>query len=619
MTGNPLARQPALLRRSITTLWQALNWSRLVVVNGLFLVLILFFIAALLTDRTPRVPDGAALVLELNGRIVEQLAYEPPAMLLVRRGVDDSRRDEILLQDILDALDIAASDPRVQVAVLKLEGLRPSGLSKLQAVGQALGRVRESGKPVIVHGEHYTQSQYYLAAYADEVYLDPMGAVLLQGFGVYRTYFRSALERLRIQVHAFQVGTYKSALEPYLRDDMSQADRQATLAWLDALWNAYCGGVAEQRHMPADAVHGFADSLAAHVDATQGDLARLALQRGLVDSLADRRQVEQRLIELTGEQNGDYRQIGFRAYLQANQDRTQWSSGPRDARVGLITGRGVILGGDQQAGRIGADTVSRLLRQAREDATIRAVVLRLDSGGGSALAAETLRREVLLTREAGKPVVASLSSVAASGAYWIASAADAIWAAPTTLTGSIGIFGAVPSFEHTLDALGIHVDGVGTTSMAAAFDPRQEIDPATARIMQQTVEHGYARFLQVVGAGRNMPPDEVDAIGQGRVWDAVTARELGLVDHLGELDDAIAAAAEFADLERFRVIRLQPVPGTRERIMRWLTGLASGFLAPQDDTWLHGVRQAVAQLTPLVLLDDPRGLYAWCVGCSILH
>lgn len=609
--------KPARFRRSVSLLWRTLDWSRRLTINLLFLAVVVIFLGALMSERKVDVPHGAVLVLDPRGEIVEQLSYEPPAMLLLREGIEEGGRNEVLVQDLVDALELAAADGRIKALLLDMEGLRPSGLSKLQALGTALQRFRAADKRVIARGEHYTQSQYFLAAHADELYLHPMGVVFLQGFGVYRTYFRSALERLRIQVHAFQVGTYKSALEPFLRDDMSTADREATMDWLQVLWNAYCRDVAAQRNLPLEAVHTFADELPAQVEQVDGDLARLALERGLVDSLADGQQVRQRLIGLVGEQNGDFRQIGFRQYLRAVRTADK-SQGPADARVGLVVARGMILGGKQHAGRIGAETVGALLRRAREDDAIRAVVLRLDTGGGSALAAETIRREVVLTQRAGKPVVASLSSVAASGGYWVASAADEIWAAPTTLTGSIGIFGAIPTFQSSLDALGIHTDGVGTTHMADAFDPRRELDPGTARVIQQTVEHGYARFLQVVAAGRGMTRDEVDAVGQGRVWAGTKAQELGLVDHLGETDAAVAAAADLAGLEDYGVTPIEPEADRRETLMRWLAGLAAGALAPQDPGWIRLLGQLNAQVTPVMGMTDPQGLYAWCLRCSAL-
>jgi protease IV len=614
---NP--RRPAMgrIRRLLSLAWHTVDITRRVFLNLLFLLLMLVALVAIFADDETPVPAGAALVLAPRGQIVEQLSYEPPALLLVREGVEEENRNESLLSDLLTALELAAEDQRIGAVVLDLSHLESSGLSKLQELGRALTQFRTSGKPVIACGDHYTQTQYYLAAHADEVYLDPMGAVFLRGFGAYRGYYHSALEKLRIQVHVFRVGTYKSALEPYVRDDMSAADRGATLAWLDTLWGAYCSDIAAQRELSPQAIRALVQEMPSHVDRLGGDMAQLAVEQNLVDDLMRRHQLRQRLIELVGEDDGDFRQISMSRYLDSPRPDHKLLASAKQ-QVGVIVARGLILDGKQRNGRIGSETLAALLRRARRDAEVQAVVLRIDTGGGSAFAAEVIRQEVLQTVAAGKPVVASLSSVAASGGYWIAAAADQIWASPTTLTGSIGIFGAFPTFERSLDALGVHVDGVGTTERAGAFDLRQPLAPGLSQMLQRNVERGYERFLEVVAEGRGMTRDQVDSVAQGRVWSGLSAQELGLVDALGDLDAAVAAAAELAGLESYGTVLIESELDPRELLMRWLAGLATGVMAPRDSHWLYSLQHLTDQLSILAHMNDPQGLYAWCPGCDTL-
>ena len=531
-----------MIRRLFRFLWRVVDVTRRLVFNLLFLLLLMIFLVALLMGEDEEVPEGAALVVAPEGEIVEQLTYVPPAVLLFREGVDEEVQEETLLRDVIEAIDLAGEDPRIKALLLDTDRMGRAGISKLQEIGAALQRFRESGKSVVAGGDYYNQGQYYLAAHAEEVYLHPMGGVLLHGYGVYPTYFKSALEKLLVQVHAFRMGTYKTALEPFLRDDMSPEAKEANLAWLGMLWESYKADVVARRGLPAGAIEDYVNGIAGHLERVGGDMGKLALEMGLVDGLKSRDQVRQRLIELVGRDEGgkNFKGISFDRYLHLARPATELTGLLTD-KVGVIVGRGVIMNGKRPEGAIGGDSMARLIHRARNDGRIGAVVLRLDSGGGSAFASEIIRREVELTRKAGKPVVVSMSSVAASGGYWIAAAADEIWAAPTTITGSIGIFGSIPTFERSLDALGIHADGVGTTELSGAFDLRRPLQPVAARIMQQVIENGYRRFIERVVEGRKMSEEAVEAVAEGRVWTGEKALELGLVDQLGGLQEAIAA------------------------------------------------------------------------------
>jgi protease-4 len=562
------------------------------------------------------VPEGAALVLAPEGEIVEQLSYVPPAVLLLREGVEEEVKEETLLRDLIDAIELAREDERIGALVLDLDQLTRAGLSKLQEIGAALERFRESGKPVVASGDFFTQGQYYLAAHASEVYLHPMGGVLLYGYGTYPTYMKSALERLLVRVHAFKVGSYKTALEPFLRDDMSDEAREANLAWLEVLWAAYRKDVTIQRALPEGVVDGYVNDMVEHLDQAEGDVGQMALDLGLVDDLKTRSQVRRRLVELVGAGRDGFRQIRHDRYLELARPASELASLMR-SKVGVVVGRGMIVDGKRRAGQIGGDTLAGLLKRAREDGTIRAVVLRIDSGGGSAFASEVIRQEVLLMREAGKPVVASMSSVAASGGYWMAAPADEIWAAPTTITGSIGIFGAMATFERSLDAIGVHADGVGTTDLAGSFDPRRPLNPLVAGVMQRVVERGYGRFLEIVAEGRGMSMEEVAEVAEGRVWAGETAQRLGLVDGLGGLEEAIAAAAQRAGLEDYDVTYVEREPTPREQLITMLASQARGLFGETGYAALKAFDGIVGELDIIGLMNDPQGAYAWCLACGV--
>ncbi|MGW8187434.1 MAG: signal peptide peptidase SppA, partial [Desulfobacterales bacterium] len=400
--------------------------------NLLFIAVVVLVIGLLLSGTEDRFPSGSALVLAPVGKIVEQSTET----LLVERFYGTTTGAETVLRDLIDGIDAARNDPKIKILVLDLEKLEGAGISQLQEIGEAFERFRAEGKTIIVYGDSYDQRQYYLAAHADRLYLHPMGQVWLSGLGIYRHYFKSALDKLQIEFHVFRVGVYKSALEPFMRNDMSADDRESNQAWLSVLWEAYKTDVAALRRLPAERIDDYINNLDDNLAAEGGDAARLALTSGLVDELKTRDEVRDELIRLVGEdENRDsYKKVAFETYI-ANMLPKLRRPGTESSRVGLIVAEGIIMDGKQPAGRIGAESTAELIRRAREDEKVKAVVLRIDSGGGSAVASEMIRRELELTRKAGKPVVVSMSSIAASGAYWISVAADEIWALPTTITG----------------------------------------------------------------------------------------------------------------------------------------------------------------------------------------
>lgn len=596
--------------------WRILEGIRKVLHLVLLLVIFGFILAALHTS-IPTVPRSAALVIAPQGELVEQLSSDP-----VRRAFGQASggpAPETLLRDVTEAIAAAKSDERIKLIVLDLGELDSSGLSKLQEIGAALRDFRGAGKRVVVGADSLDQTQYYLAAHAGEVYLDPMGLVYLDGFSYYRMYLKDAIDKLAVDVNVFRAGTYKSYTDQYSRSDMAPSEREESSAWLGALWSAYQQDVTRARSLPAGALAGFIADQAAALQAVNGDAAKLALQRGLVTALKSRRQMADELKGLVGEDEDthSFNAIAMTQYLAAIRSKHVFKSKP-EAKVGIVVAAGEILDGHQPPGTIGGESTAELLREARYDNTVKAVVLRVDSPGGSMFASEQILREVQSLRKAGKPVVVSMSTYAASGGYYISAAANQIFASPTTLTGSIGVFSVVPTFQRTLEKLGVKVDGIGTTPLAGDMRMDRPLTPATRQILQTSVDHAYAEFLRRVGDGRKKPVEDVDKIAQGRVWAGVDAQRIGLVDHLGGLKDAADAAAKLAELgSDYDVDYIEPELSLRQELLMQLRSETlhmaqiAGLIPPRSD--IEKVLDPVLeQARAIARLNDPRGLYAYC-------
>jgi protease-4 len=598
--------------------WHGLSVCRVVVGNLIFLALIVLFLSILFYDGKKDLPDQAALILAPQGDIVIQKTET----MLSSRLMGEASRKETLLKDIIDVIDHAKDDQRVKALVLDLHKMGNAATSKLADIGESLKRFKTSGKPIYASGEYYGQQQYYLAAHADHLYLHPMGGVVLTGYGIYRNYFKSALEKLMIQFHVFRVGTYKSALEPFLRDNMSEYAKEANLSWLGVLWKTYTGSIAELRDLQPEAVDDYINNVSVNLSAVKGDTARLALDHGLVDALKTRDEVREELIALVGEDKDEktINQIQFDDYLDDIQPQREQNR-ENASKVGVIVAKGVILDGVQPAGKIGDDTLTDVIRQARLDDAVKALVLQIDSPGGSVLASEIIRRELELTRQSGKPVIVSMSSIAASGGYWIASAADEIWAAPSTITGSIGIYSAFATFEKSLDYLGVHNDGVGTTQVADGFDTTRRLNPIIAESMEQIIQHNYQRFIKTVSEGRNLTLQDVEKIAQGRVWAGKTAKELGLIDQFGNLQDAVQSAAKMANLKDYDVIYIEQPLTAREKLIKrlnqFLTGATNNILGRVAHPAVRFIKDLSPELEAIAELNDPQGVYAYCLVCNI--
>lgn len=600
-------------------LWNAIKAFH-ILAGSILLVLIFMALASIFAQKPQlTVPEGSALVLAPEGAVVERKPRPTPANILL--GSQQPR--EVLLRDLLQAIDRAKDDPKISMLVLDLDRLSGAGVASMQALGEAIAAFRESDKPVIAAGQSYSQTQYYLAAQADEIWMNPAGDVSLAGFGSYPPHFASALDKLKARVHVFRVGTYKSAVEPFIRDDMSEAAKEANRAFLGTLWQQYLEGVSRGRGLAPGAVARMISQFLPRLEAAGGDPAQFAYDQGLVDRLISAPDMRKELVARIGEgKDGSFKRIDHERYLAATEKET---NGDKPA-IAVVTLRGAIVPGEAPADQIGATNAVELIDAARRDEKVKAIVLRVDSGGGSAFASELIRQSLADAQAAGKPVVASFGSVAASGGYWISATADEIWASPTTITGSIGIFGLFVSVDESLDAIGINTDGVGTTELAGAFDPTRPLPDLAARILQTTIEDGYEKFLELVAEGRGMTVEAVDRIAQGRVWAGATAMSLGLVDSLGDLEAAVARAAELAGLEEdaYRVRHIEKPLTTFDQFLLGLTEQAHGvgLLSPNRErppmaAFEELARRSMAVLERLSWLRDPRGSYALCLACEV--
>lgn len=595
-----------------------------------FLLLVLLFTLLVMAGNpsSPVIPQQAALVLAPQGRLVEELSGSPLDRALARAsGQNDG---EVLLRDVVDAIDVAANDEHIRALVIDPSGLDGSGLTKLQELSVAIARFRKTGKPVYAYGQYFDQAQYHLAAQADHLWLDPLGAVAIDGYSAYRSFYKGTLEKLAVDVNVFRAGSHKSYGDMFTRDSMSPEEKADAIAWLGDLWSLYQGDIEPRRKLAKAALQTQAEQLAARLEAVNGSMADLALQQKLVDRLATWEEFENELIAVAGEDEDyhTFNSMDVMDYLRVVRSGEVFVPhvGDSSRRVAVVVASGEIVDGEAPGGTVGGDTLAAALRDVRFDDDVQAVVLRIDSPGGSMLASEVVRREVLALKQAGKPVVASFSSVAASGGYYIAAAADEIVALPATITGSIGVFAIIPTFENTLGKVGITIDGVGTTPLAGSLSLERTLPDDTKRVLQMGVDDAYRRFVTIVAEGRQRKYEEIDAIAQGKVWSGQDAKEVGLVDTLGDVDVAIKAAARLAKMdEGYRVDYREPALGWAESLVvgaqvRSIEGLAGLGLwhkpSGAEKLLRRGLNDLELVTRGMGRLNDPRGLNAWC-ACDV--
>jgi protease-4 len=611
------ASNPGPFRRFLRGTWHVVDVSRRVILNLIFLLILAFVVVGLIKSGPPLLADKTALVLNLDGAIGEQKTGN-----LRSSALDQVRGDgvqKIQLRDIVAVLDTAAVDPKISSLVIILDEMQPTGFSTLREIASAVDRFHASGKKVVAWGSNYDQRQYYVAAHADEVYLHPLGSVVIDGFGSLRNYYKDALDKIGITVNLLRVGTYKSFGEPYISNAPSPAAIEAETALNGSLWKTYTDDVEARRKLPAGAIAKGIEDAPARVAAAGGDFAKFALAEKLVDGLKTRDELRTLMIARGAADDEDrtFRQVSFDDYVA--RIRPQLTG---DA-IGVVVAEGEIVDGTAPAGTIGGLSTANLIRKARDNKDVKAVILRVNSPGGSSFGSELVRRELELTRAAGKPVVVSMGDVAASGGYWISTASDEIVADAATITGSIGVFALLPTADQTLTKLGVHAAGTGTTWLRNAGDPRLPLDPRLAELIQSSVNHTYLDFTTRVAAARKTTPEKIDAVAQGRVWSGTQAKERGLVDTIGLFADAVKSAAKRGKLgERPRLLYIEREPGTFARLVSMLNAQVATAIDSQIDTRLAGLgvppavgRAAQRELGWVTEIAEHRKPFATVVHC----
>ena len=614
--------KPSMLRRVFSALWNGVTRVRVALSNILFLLLIAVIYFAYSGGAPEPLPERAALLLNLTGTVVDEKSRVQPLQAFM--GEPSPADHEVLLRDVIESIEYAKLDPAISSLVMELDQLVYVGISKAQEIVRALESFRESGKPIVAVGDYYSQDQYLLASHADQVIVHPLGGVALEGFSSYRNYFREALEKLSVNVHVFRAGEHKSAMEPFLRDDMSPGEKELTGRWLQILWDQYTTLVEAQRELAAGAVNDYVNNFARHLAEQGGDAASTALQARLVDLVLNRSDANDHLTELVGASNeeGLYEAVLFERYV-ARKRPLSLPGSARGDRVAVITAQGNMLPGEQPPGSIGGDSLAELIRSTAEQDGVKAIVLRVNSGGGSMFASEIIRQQVLKARAQGIPVIVSMGAVAASGGYYIAAQADEIWATPSTITGSIGVFAAFPTFEQLLARLGVHTDGVGTTALAGSLRADRPLNPQLVAALNSGVQFAYNSFVQIVADGRDMSLAEVDPLAQGRVWSAPDALQAGLVDGVGSLHDAIAAAAARVGMDSYEIDYVQLPLSPSDLFMQQLAdsmGSLGIWTRSGASAALSALMQPVAEAAEEISnLQDPAHLYLRCVPCGIIR
>lgn len=592
--------------------WRLLNFVRELVCNLFFILLIFIAISLYFQFQNKSEPVKGALLVDLNGIIVDKPVVNNKLRVWGREllGSSSTRLQENSLFEIVETLRQAKSDNNITGIVLSLNNLAGADQPSLQYIGKALSEFRNSGKPIYAIGESYSQAQYYLASFANKIYLAPQGSVQLHGFSTNTLYYKSLLDKLKVSTHIFRVGTYKSAVEPILRDNMSDAAREASSRWVESLWQNYLTTVAANRYLSPQQLFPSAPEMITALQTKEGNLAKYSLDNKLVDQIASNPEVETELSKTFGwdEENNNFNFISIYDYQSQEQPQ-------QDNEIAVILINGAIVDGAKTPGNIGGDAAAAQIRQARLDPKIKAVILRVNSPGGSASASEVIRAELVALRRANKPLVVSMGGMAASGGYWVSTPANYIIASPSTLTGSIGIFGVINTFENSLDNVGVHSDGVATSPLADLAITKA-LPPEFSQMIKMTIEHGYQTFIELVATARKKTIAQMDEVAQGRVWTGSDAQQRGLVDQLGDFDDAVKKVAELAKLKQYTLQWFSEPPNLKEVILDQINTSMQAMLPPPFSAMLTAVKEQPHFFNQL---KDPQNLYALCLVCSDLQ
>ncbi|EEO4774184.1 signal peptide peptidase SppA [Salmonella enterica] len=600
--------------------WRVLNFVREMVLNLFFIFLVLVGVGIWMqigngsnSEQTAR----GALLLDISGVIVDKPSTNHRLGALGRQlfGASSDRLQENSLFDIVNAIRQAKDDPNITGIVLDLKNFTGADQPSMRYIGKALREFRDSGKPVFAVGENYSQGQYYLASFANKIWLSPQGQVDLHGFATNGLYYKTLLDKLKVSTHVFRVGTYKSAVEPFIRDDMSPAAREADSRWIGELWQNYLHTVSANRQISPQQLFPGAQAIIDGLTSVGGDTAKYALDHKLVDALASSADVEKALTKQFGwsKTENNYRAISYYDYSL----KTPADTG---GTIAVIFANGAIMDGEETPGNVGGDTTASQIRDARLDPKVKAIVLRVNSPGGSVNASEVIRAELAAARAAGKPVVFSMGGMAASGGYWISTPANYIVASPSTLTGSIGIFGVINTVENSLSSIGVHSDGVSTSPLAD-ISMTKALSPEVQQMMQLSIEYGYKRFITLVADARKRTPEQIDKIAQGHVWTGEDAKANGLVDSLGDFDDAVAKAAELAKLKQWHLDYYQDEPTVLDMVMDSMTGSVRAMLPEAIQAMLpaplvSAANTVKAEGDKLAAFNDPQNRYAFCLTCA---
>lgn len=600
--------------------WRVLNFVREMVLNLFFIFLVLVGVGIWMqigngsnSEQTAR----GALLLDISGVIVDKPSTNHRLGALGRQlfGASSDRLQENSLFDIVNAIRQAKDDRNITGIVLDLKNFTGADQPSMRYIGKALREFRDSGKPVFAVGENYSQGQYYLASFANKIWLSPQGQVDLHGFATNGLYYKTLLDKLKVSTHVFRVGTYKSAVEPFIRDDMSPAAREADSRWIGELWQNYLHTVSANRQISPQQLFPGAQAIIDGLTSVGGDTAKYALDHKLVDALASSADVEKALTKQFGwsKTENNYRAISYYDYSL----KTPADTG---STIAVIFANGAIMDGEETPGNVGGDTTASQIRDARLDPKVKAIVLRVNSPGGSVNASEVIRAELAAARAAGKPVVVSMGGMAASGGYWISTPANYIVASPSTLTGSIGIFGVINTVENSLSSIGVHSDGVSTSPLAD-ISVTKALSPEVQQMMQLSIEYGYKRFITLVADARKRTPEQIDKIAQGHVWTGEDAKANGLVDSLGDFDDAVAKAAELAKLKQWHLDYYQDEPTVLDMVMDSMTGSVRAMLPEAIQAMLpaplvSAANTVKAEGDKLAAFNDPQNRYAFCLTCA---
>ena len=592
------------------SIWRTVDFVRRVSLNLLFLVVILLLVSAFFVSGHVPLPDGAVLLLKPQGNLVETTPSDDPFDLL--RSAEGER--DTRLGDLIEATLRAAKDDRIKLIAIETDALGSAPLAKLQELRAALNVARAAGKPIYAWGRHFTQSQYYLASAADQVMMPTDGFVLIRGFALYKTYFKGSLDAMGIKVNVFRAGEYKSFAEPYTRESMSDADREATKTLLEGAWDLYRQDVASARKIAPATLDDTIAHYRQRLEEAGGSPGALAKQAGWIDTFMTADAWKAFLTEKVGKSllEEGYKRVSVEEYLT----HVRGKSVAHADKLGLVVVEGTIVDGVSGMGTAGAQTLVERIERLGQDKDVKALVVRIDSPGGSATASESIRRALIQVKAQGKPIVVSMSAVAASGGYWIATAGDTIYADPATITGSIGVFALYPEIGQPLNKLGMTVDGVATSALAGAFDPRRPLDEDAAQALQMVINHTYQEFIDLVSKARSMPPEDVKKVAEGRVWTGVDAKAHGLVDMLGGLEEAVAEAAKRANLDKFERMEPKSELLPRERLIRWFTESTGVKVrsvrqhAPSTAMLLE--QQIKKDVTELWNWNDPLHTYTHC-------